>query len=474
MSRQNLFSAEKERSLLILQKNALQGGVQDIKKLEAAEIAARRELSQKHTEMIAGYSDTAINVIELYFDAVSANALNKLKAITDIADGKKPELDNALGRAGISSLTDEQFKKLRTMQAECLKKQEAVKMAGEAFSRAQLAAASARGGDVSAILETLEQRITSLSFDIDYLKRSLAGSANPSGTPITKIKADGTADTEQTKAPEDTAGYNGKVDTAAKLPEQKDNASIWQEIVLTYKANKIEKSSMSSSSVAHEDWSVGLFFGSASGSRDSASGESSFKHSAENTDIQVAMRVMKVSITRPWMDTQLLGQTKSFFHSNVMPISAGKPSSIKSALKNHTPIDKASKTILPTWSTGFIVAKDVHIVMNSDEKFEANEAHDIQNSANAGGGFLCFSCGKSESSSDHRTAASVTSTEKTLNIKIPAPQILGWICQLAPEDECLHEYTPFPEGEFVKTSARREEKEKEDQDNLPPTPPPSR
>ena len=477
ITRENLYKAEKDRSLLILQRNALRGGVQDVKKLEDAEATARREYSQKFTEMTTGYSDTAINVIQLYFDSVTAKAQDKLKAIAAIGDDKKTELDSCLAFANISPLTDEQFKKLRSMQADCFKRQEAVQTAGEALSRAQMAAASARGGDVSAILETLEERIASLTLDIEFFKKSLSGSVNPLGASITKVDANGNKDKDQTPAPETAQGYNGRVDEDAKVPEQTDNASIWQEIVLTYKHTHIEKSTMTSTSVSHSNWSVGLFFGSASGSSDSASASSSYKHNAENTDIQIAMRVMKVSINRPWMNTNLLGQTQSFYHTNPTPISAGEISDVRNRLRNHVAIEKAEQTILPSWSTGFIVAKDVHIVMKSDEKFESNEASDIQKSANSGGGFLCFSCGKSESSSDHRTNASVTSTEKTLNIKIPAPQILGWICELAPQDKCASAYTPLPEREFAtktKVASKEMDSGKEDRPGLLPTPPPSR
>ena len=103
---------------------------------------------------------------------------------------------------------------------------------------------------------------------------------------------------------------------------------------------------------------------------------------------------------------------------------------------------------MPSWTTGFVVAKDVHILFKSDEAFTAEHVSDIQKSSQTGGGFLCFSCSKSESSSDHRTEAQVVATGNTLSIKIPAPQILGWISELCPEDKCQANYMPLRTDEI--------------------------
>lgn len=482
MVREQILTAEKERASLILQRNALLAGQQDVAKAEADVKTARDDLAQANSGLVTGYSDTAINCIQLYFDAKTKNAGDKAAATNNIATNAESaalaEVNNSLQSLFEPPLTAEQFTKVKDMQVECIKKQAALQKAGEAYSRAQLAASSARASDKSTAFQTIDERISSLTMDIDFYIKSLKGSKNPTGATIKKLKADGTEDTTET-APV-TSGPAAP--SQVELPHQDgDKASIWQEIIITYKKNTVQKSTMATSSVSHSDWSVGLFFGSASGSSDSAASESASKHKMENTDISIGMRVMKVGITRPWFDGNLLRQSQEFWHTNSNPINSGPPSTIKDGLANadKAVLDKANTTSMPSWTTGFVVAKDVHLLFKSDEQFTAEHVSDIQKSSQAGGGFLCFSCSKSSSSLEHSTEAQAVATGNTLSIKIPAPQILGWISELCPQDMCQANYTPLPTDEIKLHPPRDVKKEALNASAavagaLPPSPPPSR
>ena len=482
MVRQQLLTAEKERASLILQKNALLAGQQDVARAEADVKIARDELALANSELVTGYSDTAINCIQLYFDAKTKNAGDKAAAINNIATNAESaalaEVNNSLKSLFEPPLTTEQFTKIKNMQAECIKKQAAMQKAGEAYSRAQLAASAARASDKSTALQTIDERISSLTMDIDFYTKSLKGSENPTGATIKKFKPDGTEDTTET-AP---ATNGPAAPSHIELPHQDgDKASIWQEIIITYEKDTVKKSEMATSSVSHSDWSVGLFFGSASGSSDSAASDNASKHNMANTDISIGMRVMKVGITRPWFNGNLLHQSQEFWHTNSVPINSGPPSKIKNGLASteQTVLDKANSTSMPSWTTGFLVAKDVHILFKSDEQFTSDHVSDIRKSSQAGGGFLCFSCSKSESSLDHCTEVQTVATDKTLSIKISAPQILGWISELCPEDRCQKNYTPLRPDE-VKLHPPKDVKKEAvnasaaDGGALPPSPPPSR
>lgn len=149
-------------------------------------------------------------------------------------------------------------------------------------------------------------------------------------------------------------------------------------------------------------------------------------------DVQIGFRAMKVTIDRPWFDAHVLGQTKEFSHSSANSISAGKPQDIQAALASGEAVDD-SNSIIPSWATGFVVVKDVHVVMSSHSKFDESEVSAIKNSLSSGGGFLCFQS-KSSFSSNHPNAFSMKTSENNISIRIAAPQILGWISQLAPED----------------------------------------
>ncbi|PON22155.1 hypothetical protein TGAM01_v209029 [Trichoderma gamsii] len=106
--------------------------------------------------------------------------------------------------------------------------------------------------------------------------------------------------------------------------------------------------------------------------------------------------------------------------------------------------------MISTWATAYVVVKDVHIILRNDKEFSEAERLDMQSCSSSGGGFLCFQASKSSFSLDHHEAFTMKSDNKTISIKIPAPQILGWCSQLAPQDDSLPMYTPFGANKFEK------------------------
>lgn len=480
--RDQLLTAEKERASLILQRNALLGGQQDVATAEAHLTTARNTLASANIDLVTGYSDTAINAIQLYFDAKTKDAENKAAAtnniVTTAGSAALAEINSSLRSYFEPPLTPAQFAKIKDAQVKCITSQTAYQQAGEAYSRAQLAASAARASDKSTAIQTIDERINSLTMDIDYYTKSLKGSVNPTGAAIKKLTANGSeAATDTAPATDGPA-----VPTELHIPPQDgDKASIWQTITFQYHHHENNDSTMATSSVSHSDWSTGLFFASASGSSDTAFAENASQHKMEKTDISIGMRVMKVGITRPWFNGNLLRETSEFYHTNNDTISGGLPSTVKEGLDHNdsTLLDTANKAAMPSWTTGFVVAKDVHILFKSDSNFTAEQVTSMQKSSQTGGGFLCFSCGKSESSSDYRSQAQVVASGQTLSIKIPAPQILGWISELCPATDFQPKYTPLPKDEIKLHPVKEEKKDGANPVSggggvLPPSPPPSR
>lgn len=397
--------------------------------------------------MVKGYSEAAINCIQMYFDVVTRKAKNKTEALKTLTDVNKGELEDALQKEGQTTLMAEQWKSLIDMQSKCLQNQANVAMAKDAYSDAQLAASKARGEDPANSLEVINERIQSLSMDIDYYKEMLQASENPMGVEITRIGEDGKPETAKTPVP-----GASKPEPAPVAPPSHDGASVWQYFVIDSKKQDATSTKLSSSSVPHSDWSLGLWFASGSGHSDSATSDSSSRATNKNTDIQIGFRAMKVTIDRPWFNAQLLGQTKEFFRFNANKISAGDPVKIHDELKNGDAVD-GSECLVPSWATAFVVVKDVHIILSSHTNFDESEIHDMKSSSGSSGGFLCFQCSKSSSSSDHRDSFSMKSDDNHISIRIPAPHILGWVSQLAPEDDSVQSYKPFDEKEFAKPAA---------------------
>lgn len=251
-TRTQLQNATKERTILIMRRDALVNGRQDIKALEKAATDASNALRTAQVNMVKGYGDNAISCIQMYFDVVSKNAQNKTAAIKGLTDTNMTELNAALEKTSEPKLSPEQWNSLKDMQAKCLQNQANVATANDALLDAQMAASQARGSDPTNALEVMNERITSLTMDIDYYNKMLEASSNPMQVPITvaTVDAEGkpltkTTDPEGKRAP----------DPAPALPPSQDGdgASVWTDFLLSSKASTSKSTNASSSSVSHSD-----------------------------------------------------------------------------------------------------------------------------------------------------------------------------------------------------------------------------
>lgn len=189
-TRTQLQNATKERTILIMRRDALVNGRQDIKALEKAATDASNALRTAQVNMAKGYGDNAISYIQMYFDVVSKNAQNKTAAIKGLTDTNMTELNAALEKISEPKLSPEQWSSLKDMQAKCLQNQANVATANDALLDAQMAASQARGSDPTNALEVMNERITSLTMDIDFYNKMLEASSNPMQAPITVATVD--------------------------------------------------------------------------------------------------------------------------------------------------------------------------------------------------------------------------------------------------------------------------------------------
>ncbi|KAK3368777.1 hypothetical protein B0H63DRAFT_565407 [Podospora didyma] len=407
MTRIRLHEAENDRRFLCMRRDALMSETQDIQALEKATSDAREALQKAEWDMVKGYSDAAVSCIRVYFDIITKEAQDRVAALKTLTDANETELINALQKANVSlPLTPGQWSTLVDMQAKVFENQHNVKATNEKYANAMLAASEARGKDSTTYLRALNEQIQSLSNDIDYYKKTLQASSGDLTAP------------EATKARE----------TAPSRPPLQDCASVWQRFVFD-STKKTDSSTKLSTSVSHSDWSARLWF-----ANDPVSSSFTCHATTSNTDIQISFRAMKVVIDRPWFNAQLLGQqTKEPFHnSNANKVSAGDPQEVLDQfLKDGHTVRDGPQYMLHSWSTAFVVVKDVHIVMSNKDGFDDDEVNCMRNAladggdGGGGGGGLCFQASKN---------ATVHGGKITISIRIPAPQILGWVSQLAPED----------------------------------------
>lgn len=466
--REELMEKQKERALLIERLNNFKAAEQDVEALERKVDEARSSFLQARDTMLEGYSDAAINAIEMYFDVQARNS-DKGKGITVAEDIEKGDLNGALEVMNQKPLTPEQFAKLKEMQAKCIKNQSALQSASEELARASLAAAMGRGSDAKTVAATMQERITSLTIDIEYLVKILESSDNPLGVDVHVPDPDatvpegspeGTTPATVKVLPVPTSLPTRVVPNQPVLPRQEQFASTWQEVVWTLDTSTTWKNSMASAFQSHMDWSVDFFFSSASGSEDKQESHQSMSSLALSSEISLGFRAMKVVIDRPWFDSSVLRRTEDYYRTLATPISAMDSDGVVKALNPETgdynllakKLSPAWNSLLPSYPTAFIVAKDIHLILRNDKDWDSSQVDDLHRSMSAGGGFLCFSVSKSESSEEHRTAAAVAHRGEYLSIRIPAPQIIGWCQELTPKDVSQEAYTQVKDSSLGRST----------------------
>ncbi|KAF2821590.1 hypothetical protein CC86DRAFT_373444 [Ophiobolus disseminans] len=457
--RERLFDKEKQKALLLQKRNALKSNTTEVDRLQKEELEARKVFTNAQTALTKGYGSAAIAVITMYFDAVSKLATDKATAVLSLADDANAEkgseqLSTALKLATSPPITKEQFQNLAKMQGEVLKTQQEALTASEALSRASLGLALAKGQDPSALMAALDMQIESLGLDIEYIRQTMKGSSNPLGIQLTTINEKGILGTEPLEAASQV-----KPPTKLDIPVQEEGASVWQEVVVTQKFSKSQSMSSTSASVARSSEEVGWWFGSVSEKTEVVAGQATHESSSEEVDVQIGFRVMKVVINRPWMNTGIFQRLSEFYFESSGKIAPKDFSLVKAALSpvkvsdsddttRKATIREAQNTILPTWPISFIVAKDIHILMQGGKNYSKDQVADMQKKMDSGGGCLCFSTSKSEASSEHRTAAATSYEQNRLSIKIPAPQIIGWVSNFSPPDLSQPTYKAMETGEF--------------------------
>ncbi|KAK4120675.1 hypothetical protein N657DRAFT_701401 [Parathielavia appendiculata] len=427
--REELMEKQKERAVLLERLNNFKAAEQDVEALERKVDEARSSFLQARDAMLENYSDTAINAIEMYFDVQARNP-DKGKGSTVAEDIERGDLNGAL--------------------------ESALQSASEALARASLAAAMGRGSDAKTAVATMQERIASLTIDIDYIVKILGSSDNPLGVDVHVPDPDatvpegspeGTSPATVKVLPKPTSLPARVVPTQPVLPRKEQFASTWQEVVWKLDTATTWKNSMASVFQSHMDWSVD-FFGSASGSEDKQESHKSASSTGKKRDQpgiprdEGGHRQAVVRRVGPAPQRRLLPHP-------VDAISAMDPDAVVKAL-NPEPGDyslvakklgPAWNSVLPSYPTAFVVAKDIHLVLRSDKDWDSSQVDDLHRSMSAGGGFLCFSVSKSESSEEHRTAAAVAHRGEYLSIRIPAPQIIGWCLELTPKDASQAAYT---------------------------------
>ncbi|KAJ7017650.1 hypothetical protein C8F04DRAFT_1332481 [Mycena alexandri] len=105
--------------------------------------------------------------------------------------------------------------------------------------------------------------------------------------------------------------------------------------------------------------------------------------------------------------------------------------------------------LMPGFPIAFLIVKDIAIRMTHGASAASNSKQTEMASAASSGGILCFSYSNSSSSSSTSTSSSFQSYANGFVVKIPGPQILGYMIQLADPDQTTVMEKTLPANFFI-------------------------
>lgn len=224
-----------------------------------------------------------------------------------------------------------------------------------------------------------------------------------------------------------------------------DGDGMFSEVVISHEYKKDESSSTDKIATGGLSGSVHRFLWSASANANYSSSTHEFSKMFATSNLKIGMRVMKVSIERGgWFDPGIIDISSSFMHIKDFKASNGKQ--VEDFLGDRDGNTLNDNSVLPGFPSAFLIAKDIHIVVENikidDQQFESFQ----KSACNASTSLFGFRLSGSVAMEKSKTKVSSDSETSTLSIKIPGPQIIGWFMQLTPEDKS-EGYTPFSGSE---------------------------
>ncbi|KAG9041050.1 hypothetical protein FS837_012795 [Tulasnella sp. UAMH 9824] len=414
---QYVIAAQNQRNELVRRLSILQSSKQDTKTLEKEVNAAKDKLTKAKEEMLKGFTENLATVVKFYIE--------KTKKPTDF---KGEDLTTFVTKSKLN-ITPEEINQVSAGLNNVITQRDGYDAALDKYSRLLGEAASAEASNPEVAISQLKAQIEALSASISTHSSILEAVRDPNA------KSTG---------------------TDAIPPSPKKGASQWQSLIIRYEMGTKNDTSKELQSTSTVQAHASGWFWSASYSQDKTRADNLKQFDASNTSISLAMNVMKVQISRPWLDASIFHQSDAYVRISGDKFSNGFDSKHVSS-QNEDPLtgaallkkfSEAEQTILPAYPVAFIVAKDVTIKLTTDKEKTKIENSVIREHVNAGGscfGISVAATGQSTSS----TQSAYSSTEgNAVTIKVPGPQIVGWIMQCTPEDRCSTDYHRIDPEQF--------------------------
>jgi hypothetical protein len=258
----------------------------------------------------------------------------------------------------------------------------------------------------------------------------------------------------------DKALSNGDPQDAVKLPSLADYrkatptatnmgaGSRWSTVVIDSEEKTDFSGDVHSSDTSSTDWGVPLWIASGGRKATTAVGQHVVTSGSSRFSVRIQMNVTLVTVDRSsWFQPQFFDLSKNFMRNNdqfkwsswPQEFNKDTPQAVKEGIHKGASFSGP----LPCFPTGYLLCKDVVIELSgySISNVAAHKA--VVEQTTSSGGFLFFSCTQTSQNTSDGSSASVKIAKDGIVVRIPGPQILGYIQQLLPPDETIAYDTNF-------------------------------
>lgn len=293
-----------------------------------------------------------------------------------------------------------------------------------------MASSEAKVRDMTLQKQRIEEQIQTVQADLDFLSPLVAGT-------IAATSDEGAAD----------------ADAALLTASDEAQDENFMDVIIKSDESGSFSSGSSSSSSSQSSWSLGGWFWSAGGSQSAQSATETQKKMELNKKLEIGFRVKKVSIDRGgWFNPTIFKLSDNYYRLADIRVSKGltksdvhKASSagtnagaqLSALVTYDAEVNGETKTlsyVLPSFPTGFVIAKDITIRVQCDKASAESSRKYMEESEARSGGIFGFRASSGSSSKSQSESAYFGSTSNYFYIRIPGPQILGWFLELTPAD----------------------------------------
>ena len=442
-----MLEYQQKKSVLIALQNDLrillsqQASPDVISNLQTQIDNGRKELDRLEGEYAQQYGESAVSVIKLVLQVVSnGSTAGFLAGKTGEMVAKSLDIDQIVKMVGLEATEDNKslISTLAEQMTDMYIKHIEYFKAYEDLMALKLSEAKIQSEDRQETIQLLEERIAILSADVTQLEVILAsGVIKTTEENVEEPTEDPTENPDENPNEPDTPAKTDDTETVESIfPISKyDTDGMFSEITIINSESSDGTSSDSQALTTNLSGGINTFLWRTSVNTNFSESTYEFVNAVSSSDIQIGMRVMKVSIERGgWFDPGIIDISKSYMHiRDSIKASNGYGTEDCIAASNEKKAKDAS--VLPGFPSAFLIAKDIHIKA-SGMNCTQQQYNDFRKASLATTTSICGIrlSGNVAMQAEHSDADNTTKVTG-VTIKIPGPQIIGWFMQLTPEDK---------------------------------------